>query len=152
MKFESNFIHFHSRKCISKGRLRNDGHFVSVSMCSNVSDDFTEWPLMLGHGWLISDFVSIVWCKKMWLYILLLIKHICFALINRFIQQKSQQCNFFFCRYIIRPIEGWNLVMRIYIDELGHNWFRQRLVSAKPLPGLLITYFPIDHLQQTVKV
>ena len=41
------FIHFHPRKCISKYRLENDGHFVSASMCwilatvasSRVSDD-----------------------------------------------------------------------------------------------------------------
>ena len=29
----TNFIHFHSRKCIWKYRLRNGGHFVSASMC-----------------------------------------------------------------------------------------------------------------------
>ena len=31
--FLSKFIHFHSRKCISKCRLENGGHVVSASMC-----------------------------------------------------------------------------------------------------------------------
>ena len=33
MKFQSEFKHFHSRKCSSKCRLRNGVHFVSASMC-----------------------------------------------------------------------------------------------------------------------
>ena len=33
MKFESKFINFHLRKCISKCRLENGGHLVSASMC-----------------------------------------------------------------------------------------------------------------------
>ena len=33
MKFYSEFIHFHSRKSISKCRLEKGGHFVSASMC-----------------------------------------------------------------------------------------------------------------------
>ena len=31
--YQSKFIHFDSRKCISKYRLENGGHFVSASMC-----------------------------------------------------------------------------------------------------------------------
>ena len=34
MKFQSKFIHFHSRKYISKCHLQNGSHFVSFSMCS----------------------------------------------------------------------------------------------------------------------
>ena len=37
VKSEAKFTHFHSRKCIWKHRLRNGGHFVSASMCSNNS-------------------------------------------------------------------------------------------------------------------
>ena len=33
MKFQSEFKHFHSRKCTLKTRLRNGIHFVSASMC-----------------------------------------------------------------------------------------------------------------------
>ena len=33
MNFEQKFDPFHERKCIWKRRLRNDGHFVSASMC-----------------------------------------------------------------------------------------------------------------------
>ena len=33
MKFHSKSIHFHSRKCICKCRLRNGVYFVSASMC-----------------------------------------------------------------------------------------------------------------------
>ena len=33
VKFSSKFIYFHSRKCIWKCRLQNDGRFVSASMC-----------------------------------------------------------------------------------------------------------------------
>ena len=32
MKFQSEFKHFHSRKCTSKCRLRKGVHFVSASM------------------------------------------------------------------------------------------------------------------------
>ena len=31
-------MHFHSRKCMWKYRLRNDGNFVSASMCFNYSE------------------------------------------------------------------------------------------------------------------
>ena len=33
MKSKSKLIHFHSRKCIWKSRLKNVGHLVSASMC-----------------------------------------------------------------------------------------------------------------------
>ena len=33
MKFQSEFKHFHSRKCTWTCRLRNGAHFVSASMC-----------------------------------------------------------------------------------------------------------------------
>ena len=37
MKFQSNSIHFLSRKCIWKCRLQNGVHFVSASMCKYIS-------------------------------------------------------------------------------------------------------------------
>ena len=49
MKFQSIFIHFHSRKSISKCRLENGGHFVSASMCWHTEAN-TRWtPLGRRH-------------------------------------------------------------------------------------------------------
>ena len=36
VKSWSNFIHFHSSKCISKCHLENGGHFVLASMCRDI--------------------------------------------------------------------------------------------------------------------
>ena len=48
MKYYSKFIHFHSRKCMWKCRVRNGGHFVSASMCErNTIQSSQMWTYWL---------------------------------------------------------------------------------------------------------
>ena len=54
----SQFMHFHSRKCIRKRRLRNGAHFVSAPMCC-VTIDYDVITRTLTHwGWVMHICVS----------------------------------------------------------------------------------------------
>ena len=56
VKFQSQFKHFISRKCVWKCRLENVGHFVSVSMCL---EPFPCWTCLA--YWFVVYWMGLVW-------------------------------------------------------------------------------------------
>ena len=57
MKFQPEFKHFHSRKCISKCRLRNSVHFVSASIV------FYLFELLFHLAHMLLQHVAIFQCQ-----------------------------------------------------------------------------------------
>ena len=67
MKFQSEWKHFHSRRCTSKCRLRNGGHFVSASMCQCYCHIFHS-PMRLHIIFIQNHLINILWTLSLkWL-------------------------------------------------------------------------------------
>ena len=138
MKFQSKFIHFHSRKCIWKCRLRNGSHVVLASMwyCNDFIILISISNTISHHGRKIIVLNLFPWKKN----------GICIQISFKFVPMVpvAASQNWSWCQAgdIDKPfpeqvmmqftdmymhhdaLTHWSLVMHLCISKLGHYWFK----------------------------